>query len=168
MDRGAEFIECDERITYEREWFLDSKIGGVCNHETRSHIRHDIYRYLFASSYAMEHGVSPKLTDFPRSLLPLHENVGDGLKKFDDRFRVQPWGLPSRTVTSHISKDGHYYIHPDPKQCRSLTVREAARIQTFPDNYFFCGPRTQQYHQVGNAVPPLLANKIAQVIAKLL
>jgi DNA (cytosine-5)-methyltransferase 1 len=161
-DRGNYFLEYDVNVDYENAWYLDDKLKGVCNHETRSHIKEDLYRYLFVSCFAKVKGVSPKLSDFPDSLLPKHLNAKGG--KFADRFRVQLYGQPSKTVTSHISKDGHYFIHPDAGQCRSLTVREAARIQTFPDNYYFCGPRTQQFHQVGNAVPPLLAKQIAQII----
>lgn len=170
-DRGNNFISSDNlSVDYNSDWFLDKMIKGVCNHETRSHIKSDLFRYLFASCFAKVHKRSPKLDDFPTLLLPNHENVNVGVSenKFADRFRVQLEGEPSKTVTSHISKDGHYYIHPDPLQCRSLTVREAARIQTFPDNYYFTGPRTQQYHQVGNAVPPLLAYQIANIVANVL
>jgi DNA (cytosine-5)-methyltransferase 1 len=149
-------------------WFTDSRIGGITQHETRSHMESDLHRYLFASSFAREQKKSPKLSDFPEALLPSHENVSSDSTPFLDRFRVQLRDQPSTTIVSHIAKDGHYYIHPEPSQCRSLTVREAARLQTFPDNYFFEGNRTEQYHQVGNAVPPLLARKIGEIVLKLL
>lgn len=151
-----------------KSWYLDARLGGVLQHETRSHMRSDLHRYIFASSYAKETGISPSLYEFPPKLLPNHENVDDENIPFADRFRVQIGGEPSSTVVAHIKKDGHYYIHPDPSQCRSLTVREAARLQTFPDNYFFEGNRTEQYGQIGNAVPPLLARKIAKVIYRFL
>ncbi len=166
---GGKFIHSEISINGSlASWYLDPKIGGVTLHETRSHMESDLHRYLFASSFAREEKRSPTLLDFPDILLPSHENVGSNSTPFLDRFRVQLRNQPSTTVVSHIAKDGHYYIHPDPSQCRSLTVREAARLQTFPDNYFFEGNRTQQYHQVGNAVPPLLAQKIAEIVLNLL
>ncbi len=163
---GSEYIKLRENsksISYEQGWFYDPRLGGVCNHSSRGHMSSDIFRYMFVSAFGKVMGRSPKLNDFPPRLLPKHRNVEESLKKktFTDRFRVQLKNEPSKTITSHISKDGHYFIHYDPTQCRSFTVREAARIQTFPDNYFFCGPRTAQFIQVGNAVPPLLAREIA-------
>lgn len=148
----------------------DERLSVLTAHEARNHMASDLRRYLYAATFARETGRSPKLADFPANLLPDHQNVEEGRtgKMFADRFRVQLAGQVSTTITSHISKDGHYFIHYDPAQCRSLTVREAARLQTFPDNYFFAGPRTAQYHQVGNAVPPQLAKQIAEVVAQLL
>jgi len=151
-----------------RSWYHDPRLGGTALHETRAHMRSDLHRYLFASCYAAEFGYSPKLAQFPKGLLPEHCNVKAESIPFTDRFRVQVSQYPSTTVVSHISKDGNYYIHPDPSQCRSLTVREAARLQTFPDNYFFEGNRTEQYVQVGNAVPPYLARQIAGVVSDFL
>ncbi len=164
--RGEEFMPGPSEVGFEADWFLDARLNGVVNHTTRGHIADDLHRYLFVSAYGGYSGRSPELSEFPPPLRPRHANVSLALSGgyFADRFRVQLGNRPSTTITSHISKDGHYYIHPDPAQCRSLTVREAARLQTFPDNYFFCGGRTAQYIQVGNAVPPLLAHQIAQLI----
>lgn len=151
-------------------WFKDNKLIGLSCHDARAHMAGDLHRYLYAASYAKVFDQSPKLNDFPEILLPKHRNVVEGRqgKMFSDRFRVQITSRVSTTITSHISKDGHYFIHYDPAQCRSLSVREAARLQTFPDNYHFEGPRTSQYHQVGNAVPPYMANQIANIVYKIL
>ena len=170
-NRGAEFIPAEVTSHYAPEWYCDDRIGGVCNHSSRSHMPRDLYRYMYAACYAKQFNSSPSLKFFPTDLLPDHANAkraaADG-GYFSDRFRVQLSSKPSTTIVSHISKDGHYYIHHDPSQCRSLTVREAARLQTFPDNYFFCGNRTAQYVQVGNAVPPLLARQIGEIVHDLL
>ena len=167
LSRGGEFVAGKPAPNFARNWLRDPQLAGFCNHATRGHIREDLHRYLFAAQFGKVNKQTPGLEHFPTELLPYHENVAQAIAgtMFNDRFRVQLRGRPSTTVTSHISKDGHYFIHYDPAQCRSLTVREAARLQTFPDNYFFEGPRTAQYHQVGNAVPPLLALQIAKLIA---
>lgn len=145
-----------------RDWLVDERLLTLPNNETRAHIPDDLARYLYSVAFGHAFGRSPKTFDFPEALVPPHESWSSG--NFADRYRVQLPDQPSTTITSHLSKDGHYFIHPDAGQVRSLTVREAARLQTFPDNYFFHGNRTQQYVQVGNAVPPFLAWQIAGLI----
>ncbi len=172
FNSGSEFVRCENTINNNHilaNWFVDDRLNGVPNHESRTHLKQDLKRYLFSAIYTKKHGKFPRLDDYAKHdkvLIPDHNNVRTG--KFVDRFRVQLPDIPATTITSHISKDGHYFIHYDEKQCRSLTVREAARIQTFPDNYVFCGSRTAQYHQVGNAVPPYLAYQIAKIVQKVL
>lgn len=165
---GSEFVKVSNSLNKNHplyHWYIDEKLKGIPNHQSRSHLTQDLMRYLFASIYVEKYKTFPRLHDFAthhKDLIPDHSNVDSG--KFTDRFRVQIKNRPATTITSHISKDGHYYIHYDSSQCRSLTVREAARIQTFPDNYLFRGSRTSQYHQVGNAVPPFLAFQLANIV----
>ncbi|MDO9521332.1 MAG: DNA (cytosine-5-)-methyltransferase [Pseudohongiella sp.] len=172
FDQGGRFVrhkksDISAMPAILRKWYLDKRLGGVLNHQARNHMPEDLHRYLFAICFAgTNDGVSPRAMDYPVSLAPNHQNWESG--NFCDRFKVQARNRVASTVTSHISKDGHYFIHFDAKQCRSLTVREAARIQTFPDNYFFEGNRTEQYVQVGNAVPPLFATYIAEIVYEIL
>jgi DNA (cytosine-5)-methyltransferase 1 len=171
-NQGGRFVQPKQKLRnrlpeHLQRWYEDEHLLGFVNHEARNHMAEDLHRYLYASCYAAaKSGISPRSRDYPESLTPNHKNWKSG--NFTDRFKVQAKDRVASTVTSHISKDGHYFIHYDPSQCRSLTVREAARIQTFPDNYFFEGNRTEQYVQVGNAVPPLLANHIAKVVFSVL
>lgn len=85
---------------------------------------------------------------------------------FDNSYVVQWWDLPSKTILAHIHKDGFQFIHPDGRQLRTFTVREAARIQSFPDDFVFEGSRGEKYKQIGNAVPPLFAEALAKSIKK--
>lgn len=160
---GSSAQDCPKPL---RKWLQDKRLRRLPNNDTRGHMESDLARYLFAAIYSEAAGQSPKASDFPQLLAPRHSNWTSG--KFKDRFRVQLSNRPATTVTSHIAKDGHYFIHPDPTQCRSLTVREAARLQTFPDNYLFKGGRTDQYVQVGNAVPPFLSYKLAAALHSIL
>lgn len=101
-------------------WLERSELRAIAQHGTRGHMASDLGRYLFAAVFGEERGHSPKAADFPLALSPDHRNWHSG--QFNDRFRVQLAGEPSTTVTSHISKDGHYFIHPDPMQCRSSSA----------------------------------------------
>ena len=163
---GSDFLRGQTSPEWNPEWFMDHRLDGVCHHEARPHIRSDLHRYLFCSCFGEVEEKSPKLPDFPSGLLPNHRNSKSG--SFKDRFRVLLANRPSGTIISHLAKDGHAFIHPDPIQCRSLTPREAARLQTFPDNYYFFGGRTSIFDQIGNAVPPWLARMIAESLYRVL
>ena len=136
----------------------------LTHHIARPHNERDIQIYKKAINAWKKANKRLNYADLPEHL-QTHKNK----KSFLDRFKVVADDKKhSHTIVAHIAKDGHYYIHPDIKQARSLTVREAARIQSFPDDYYFEGPRTARYRQVGNAVPPLLAQGIAQKIKGML
>ena len=140
------------------EEYLRKDSIGILNHRARKLNSRDkkIYQLAIEKSTKNEKLYYDEL---PKNL-KTHKNE----KSFSDRFKVHGMYDVPHTIVAHISKDGHYNIHPDIKQCRALTVREAARIQSFPDNYLFEGPRTAQYVQVGNAVPPLLSKAIARAL----
>lgn len=99
--------------TAPQNWFRDDRLAVLLSHEARSHMQSDLHRYFFAAVYAATNGITPKLRNFPEELLPDHKNVQQGRTNYDfaDRFRVQLADAPATTITSHISKDGHYYIH---------------------------------------------------------
>lgn len=99
-----------------------------------------------------------------RREMPQYEH--EHARVFDNSYVVQWWDLPSKTILAHIHKDGFQFIHPDEEQRRTFTVREAARIQSFPDNFEFKGSRGEKYKQIGNAVPPLFAEALAKSIKK--
>lgn len=149
-----------------KKWLRVGEVP-VSLHSSRAHMPRDVSRYAYHADL-MAKGQRPRVFELPEKLIPEHRNVKGEGTPFADRFWVQRWDEPSSTIVSHLSKDGHHFIHPDPKQARSLSVREAARLQTFPDDYWFAGPRTKQFQQVGNAVPPYLAWQIGGVVAELL
>ncbi|NLD47484.1 MAG: DNA cytosine methyltransferase, partial [Clostridiaceae bacterium] len=145
------------------EWSgIRNKNDALTWHTARPNIERDreIYRCVIS---AWNNGKQRlKYTDLAEELCT-HRNR----TAFLDRFKVVAADLPaSHTVVAHISKDGHYFIHPDYDQARSISVREAARIQSFPDDFYFEGTRTAAYLQIGNAVPPLMAAGIAEAIKK--
>ena len=137
----------------------DIPFNKVLNHVARNHNNQDIERYKLLS----ENNWQLKDLQKVRPDLVHHDP-----KHFGNRYTVQSYNKPGKTIVAHLYKDGNLFIHPDPSQGRTFTVREAARIQSFPDNFVFEGSRTEQYKQVGNAVPPLLAQAFAKAIKKVL
>ena len=134
-DRGGDYLPAAAACGYRPEWYLDEMLPGTLQHQARAHCPGDLWRYLVACTVQENYGRPFRVKDFPTGLRPNHRNLQqeDSRNIFADRFCVVREAGPSRTVVSHIRKDGHYSIHYDPAQCRSLTVREAARLQTFPD-----------------------------------
>lgn len=125
------------------------------DHVARNHNDRDMERY---AAMGKNHWTFQELLENRPDLR--HEKP----RVFGNSYAVQWWDLPSKTIIAHLYKDGNQFIHPDSSQGRTFTVREAARIQSFPDNFVFEGPRTEQFKQIGNAVPPLLAEAIAKCI----
>jgi len=148
---------------YLQEFELRNGVDFVTQHISRPHNERDLAIYEFAIEKWNEGNVRVKYTDLPKNLRT-HKNM----TSFLDRFKVVNGEGLSHTIVAHIAKDGHYYIHPDIEQCRSISVREAARLQSFPDDFYFEGSRSAAFKQIGNAVPPLMAYAIAQKMKELL
>lgn len=145
---------------YVTESGIRTKEDVLTLHNCRPNIERDIRIYERAIELWNDGHKRLKYNDLPEEL-KTHKNR----HSFTDRFKVVEGDEHCcHTILAHLSKDGHYFIHPDIEQHRSITVREAARIQSFPDNYYFEGPRTSQFVQIGNAVPPMMARGIAEGI----
>lgn len=146
---------------YVEQNFLQDSKTPLTQNIARPNNSNDLAIYKIVAE-AKKNGKNIKYSELD-SKLKTHKHTD----KFLDRFKALSWNSPSHTVVAHISKDGHHYIHPDTKQNRSITVREAARLQGFPDNYYFLDSRTSAFTQIGNAVPPIFSKKIADAILTL-
>ena len=147
---------------YLRQAKIRNGLEFVTQHIVRPNNDNDLEIYQIAIEQ-WNNGKRLNYAELPKRLIK-HSNT----ESFVNRFQVVNGKGVSHTVVAHIAMDGHYYIHPDKKQNRSISVREAARIQSFPDDYFFEGSRTAAFKQIGNAVPPLMAQKIAERIKQML
>lgn len=154
---GSQAYRCDCSNSFVRK-YIRNKNDVLTQHVARPNNENDLKIYKLTIK-AKNKGKNLRYTDIPKEL-QTHSNVSS----FLDRYKALDYDSISHTVVAHISKDGHYYIHPDIKQNRSITVREAARIQGFPDDFYFEHSRTAAFKQIGNAVPPILSKKIAMAI----
>ncbi|MDX5338009.1 MAG: DNA cytosine methyltransferase [Cyclobacteriaceae bacterium] len=150
---------------YLKKTGIRGKLDFVSQHVTRPHNSRDLEIYKLAIKL-LEKGQRIRNNNIPESI-----RTQKNVTSFLDRFKVV--GEKPHTMIAHIAKDGHHYIHPDIKQLRSISVREAARIQSFPDDYYFEGIKENQarsaaFRQIGNAVPPLMSEKIAARIMEMI
>lgn len=149
------YIDCNEYIKLIRE----PEDTVLRDHIARKNNEKDVERYRVMAKNHWNF----------LQMLELRPDLGHEKKRvFFNSYKVQWWDAPAKTIIAHLYKDGNQFIHPDPNQGRSITVREAARLQSFPDNFVFEGSRTDQFKQIGNAVPPLLAEAIAKGMKKML
>lgn len=153
----------ESKNEYLEKFELRNGVNFVTQHISRPHNPRDLAIYKTAIQKWNKGKERLRYPDLPDEL-KTHKNE----TSFIDRYKVVDGLGISHTVVAHIAKDGHYYIHPDVKQCRSISVREAARLQSFPDDFFFEGSRSAAFKQIGNAVPPLMANAIAKKMKELL
>ena len=166
VNRGEENdVYCqtyDECSDYLKKNKIRTPQDVVTHHIARPNNNRDVQIYGMAIDAYNNDGNRISYDRLPDEL-KTHRNQ----TSFRDRFKVVEGNDHAcHTVLAHLAKDGHYFIHPDRNQCRSITVREAARLQTFPDNFYFEGSRGEKYKQIGNAVPPMMAKAIAEEIKK--
>ncbi|MCM8764820.1 MAG: DNA cytosine methyltransferase, partial [Candidatus Omnitrophica bacterium] len=150
-----------EPSDYLRQFNLRNDVDFYTQHISRPLNNNDFKIYQIAIRKWEKDRKRLNYTEIPEKL-----RTQKNTDSFLDRYKVVDGRGISHTIVAHIAKDGHYYIHPDINQCRSISVREAARIQSFPDDFYFEGSRTSIFRQIGNAVPPLLSLAIAKGIRR--
>ncbi|MDD9316036.1 DNA cytosine methyltransferase [Acinetobacter lactucae] len=170
IQAGSGTVSPQQPVAKHSEWLKKSGVYSnfpITWHQARPHSKQDLEIYRYAVNLWNSEKRRLHYDDLPE-YLKSHK----GRNSFVDRFKVVAGDIQaSHTVVAHISKDGHHYIHPDIVQNRSITPREAARIQSFPDDYYFENvsgkpARTSAFKQIGNAVPVLLAQKIAEQLLR--
>ena len=159
--KSSNQYRCDCSSDFVKKYIRNNE-DILTQHFARPHNENDLKIYKTVLK-AKRKGKNLKYVDIPLEL-QTHSNT----TSFLDRYKALYYDSVSHTIVAHISKDGHYYIHPDLKQNRSITVREAARIQGFSDDFYFEYSRTAAFKQIGNAVPPILSHKIASAILETL